>query len=137
MLGPLQNNGGPVFTHALLPGSPATIRARTSSANATDQRGFTHLDDPTIANAAGGDGTDIGAYEAFELRITALTNWATTCNSASPAWPAQITDYKTEAIWSLDVEFGAAAFQVMQRRPKHGDQSLRSTAQFYRIHQLP
>src|SRR5207244_7651646 len=23
MLGPLQNNGGPTFTHALLPGSPA------------------------------------------------------------------------------------------------------------------
>jgi hypothetical protein len=30
------------------------------------------LDDPTIPNATCGDGTDIGAFELFELRITSV-----------------------------------------------------------------
>src|SRR5437762_10205150 len=62
-LGPLQNNGGPTFTHALLSGSPA-IEAGESSGSNTDQRGFTRpVDTPAITNATGGDGSDIGAYE--------------------------------------------------------------------------
>jgi hypothetical protein len=55
-LGPLQNNGGPTQTMALLPGSPA-IDAGDSTAPGlptTDQRG-----DPRIWGAA----VDIGAYE--------------------------------------------------------------------------
>src|SRR5207249_3760707 len=73
LLGPLQDNGGPVFTHALLDGSPAIDKGKNLSGDTTDARGFPRtFDDPAIANAAGGDGTDIGAYEAFELRITAV-----------------------------------------------------------------
>jgi len=61
MLGPLQDNGGPTKTHALLSGSPA-IEAGNSSASNTDQRGFARpVDSPSIANV--GDGSDIGAYE--------------------------------------------------------------------------
>jgi hypothetical protein len=63
MLGPLQDNGGPTFTHALLSGSSA-IDAGNSSGSGIDQRGFARpVDDPGIANASGGDGSDIGAYE--------------------------------------------------------------------------
>jgi hypothetical protein len=65
-LGPLQNNGGPTFTHALLGGSPAIDQGRSFTASATDQRGtgFARtVDDPAVANATGGDGTDIGAFE--------------------------------------------------------------------------
>jgi hypothetical protein len=63
LLGPLQNNGGPTFTLALLPGSPAIDKGKSFGA-ATDQRGRPRVYDfPTIANAAGGDGSDIGAFE--------------------------------------------------------------------------
>jgi hypothetical protein len=66
MLGPLQDNGGPTFTHALLAGSPAIDQGKNFSGSTTDQRGagFARtVDNPSIANASGGDGTDIGAYE--------------------------------------------------------------------------
>jgi hypothetical protein len=66
MLGPLQDNGGPTFTHALLPGSPAIDQGYNFSGSMTDQRGtgFARTyDDPAITNATGGDGTDIGAFE--------------------------------------------------------------------------
>ena len=66
MLGPLQNNGGPTMTMALLAGSPAIGHGVSASfgplpvgwvnAPATDQRGVTRRDQP-------GELTDIGAYE--------------------------------------------------------------------------
>ena len=66
MLAPLADNGGPSRTHALLPGSPA-IDAGNSTLT-TDQRGFTRpVDFSAIANATGGDGSDIGAFELQEL----------------------------------------------------------------------
>jgi len=62
-LGPLQNNGGTTPTHALLAGSIA-IDQGNSSGETTDQRGMTRpCDDATIANATGGDGADVGAFE--------------------------------------------------------------------------
>jgi hypothetical protein len=54
LLGPLANNGGPTWTMALLPGSPAIDAADPSSAPATDQRGFAR---PAFAHP------DIGAFE--------------------------------------------------------------------------
>ncbi|MBK9974900.1 MAG: hypothetical protein IPP14_09010 [Planctomycetes bacterium] len=66
MLGPLQDNGGPVPTMRPLIGSPA-IDKGGGSVTTTDARGFTRpADDAAIANATGGDGRDIGAVE-FEL----------------------------------------------------------------------
>ncbi len=55
-LGPLQNNGGPTQTMALLPGSPAisAVPANTPGTPSTDQRGFPR--NTTFA-------TDIGAFE--------------------------------------------------------------------------
>ena len=61
LLGPLQNNGGPTFTHALLCGSPAIDRGTNFTASATDQRGF-----PRTAGVA----TDIGAVEVAVLTYT-------------------------------------------------------------------
>jgi hypothetical protein len=64
LLGPLQNNGGPTFTHALLLGSPAIDKGESSGATA-DQRGFGRRKDvPALANAPAGDGADIGALES-------------------------------------------------------------------------
>ena len=60
-LGPLQDNGGPTLTHALLPGSPAIDAGDDSVLGpphnlATDQRG------PGFPRLKGAD-VDIGAYE--------------------------------------------------------------------------
>lgn len=53
-LGPLQDNGGTTFTHALLTGSPATSAGDNTGAPSTDQRGFTRIVGGTV---------DIGSYE--------------------------------------------------------------------------
>lgn len=72
LLGPLQNNGGPTETHALLTGSPA-IDAVTSGCPppATDQRGIARAQGPAC---------DIGAYEvevqAAAASIHTLSEWA-------------------------------------------------------------
>jgi hypothetical protein len=59
----LASNGGPTQTHALLNTGPA-IDAGNSFGLNVDQRGFTRpVDFSGIPNAAGGDGTDIGAFE--------------------------------------------------------------------------
>ena len=68
-LGPLQSNGGPTQTMALLPGSPAIDKGTSVGligTLTTDQRGTgfpRKIDNLSVANAAGGDGTDIGAFE--------------------------------------------------------------------------
>ena len=65
-----QDNGGPTPTVTLLALSPAIDKgtsAGLSGGLTTDQRdvGFARtFDDPAIANSTGGDGTDIGAFEA-------------------------------------------------------------------------
>ena len=62
-LGPLADNGGPTQTHALLEGSPA-IDKGNSFGLTTDQRGEERPSDfAAVANAIGGDGSDIGAFE--------------------------------------------------------------------------
>lgn len=75
--GPLQDNGGPTFTHALLPGSPAQDKGQSSGVS-TDQRGFPRpADNPLIPNAAGGDGSDIGAFERQDISIASSVNLST------------------------------------------------------------
>lgn len=70
-LGPLQNNGGPTFTKALLSDSPAIDRG-DSGRSITDQRGFTRpVDNPNLPNAKDGNGSDIGAFEV--QAATAMT----------------------------------------------------------------
>ena len=60
LLGPLQDNGGPTRTHALLAGSPAIDAGTNTGAPADDQRG--------VARPQGA-GFDIGAYEAVAYTI--------------------------------------------------------------------
>ncbi len=60
LLAPLQDNGGPAATQALLPGSPA-INKGNASGSVTDQRGFNRPVGTT--KLPSGDGSDIGAFE--------------------------------------------------------------------------
>jgi uncharacterized repeat protein (TIGR01451 family) len=66
LVGPLQDNGGPAFTEALLPGSPAINRGDSTGCPATDERGVSR------PQPAGGV-CDIGAYEVgvADLALTA------------------------------------------------------------------
>ena len=70
-LEPLADNGGPTWTHALPGNSPAVDMGECAGFDA-DQRGqLRPVDVSTIANTTGGDGCDIGAYEAqFGLVLT-------------------------------------------------------------------
>ncbi len=68
LLGPLQDNGGPTFTHALLCGSPAIDAGTNFSGSATDQRGLPRtVEIAGFPNAPGGDGTDVGAFELQQV----------------------------------------------------------------------
>jgi hypothetical protein len=61
--GPLQDNGGLTPTHELLAGSIA-LDAGHSGGLITDQRAMTRpCDNAGLANATGGDGADVGAFE--------------------------------------------------------------------------
>ena len=73
MLGPLQDNGGPTQTMALLPGSPAVDAGDNTGAPDFDQRG------PGFPRIVGGT-IDIGAFEA---QIGPATHFALTA-------PAQV-----------------------------------------------
>jgi putative cofactor-binding repeat protein len=69
-LGPLQSNGGPVPTMAPTFSSPAIDQG---SATGADARGVIRpIDFPTIPNAAGGNGSDIGAVELQPSNALAL-----------------------------------------------------------------
>ena len=62
-IGGLALNGGPTKTRALLVGSPAIDQGNSPSLT-IDQRGLVRpYDFPSIPNAAGGNGADIGAFE--------------------------------------------------------------------------
>jgi predicted outer membrane repeat protein len=61
-LGPLQNNGGPTKTHALLAGSPAIDHGDSSLLLATDQRGF-GFPRKKDGNGDGRAVVDVGAFE--------------------------------------------------------------------------
>ena len=98
LLGPLQDNGGPTFTHALLLNSPA-IDQGINFGLTTDQRGHSRPHDYfSIPNASGGDGSDIGAFESDTpiLNIQKLTNnillsWDTNCPNYTLEFTADLT----------------------------------------------
>jgi len=62
LLGPLANNGGPTFTHALTSGSPAIDTGNNVAGLTTDQRGTGF---PRVVAAA----ADIGAFE-LQVQLT-------------------------------------------------------------------
>lgn len=83
MLGPLKDNGGETWTHALLRGSPAIDAGDDAACPATDQRGEPR---PRDGDGDGAATCDIGAYEAGETIIRGLT-----ATSSSPTLLGQGT----------------------------------------------
>jgi hypothetical protein len=87
--GPLAPNGGITPTHALLAGSIALDKGHSSGA-AADQRGLARpCDNAGLANAPGGDGGDIGAFEEQVLCVTnaapvAVDDAATVAQNSGP-----------------------------------------------------
>ena len=142
----LKDNGGPTPTIALQATSPALDQGNTNTITltSTDQRGEPcPFDDPNVSNATGGNGGDIGAYEAdvrtirgvrvvndyqltfttilghtYEVQSRASLNSGTwsTVNNTSPAPPIS----GTGGIIQVTVP-GAFSF----------------SSGFYRLHQLP
>jgi len=67
LLGPLQDNGGATFTHALLHGSPAV-----NAADDTDPDGNPVTEDQRGVTRPQGSANDIGAYEAEAMHVQAV-----------------------------------------------------------------
>jgi hypothetical protein len=78
-LGPLASNGGPTETHLPSATSPVIDKGVAPVRLTTDQRGDPRTIDLSEANAARGDGTDIGAVE----RSTGATPPGATCVAAT------------------------------------------------------
>jgi hypothetical protein len=68
LLGPLEDNGGPTFTHALLEGSPAINAGDSVGVSTDDQRGYPRIWNGTV---------DIGAYEYGQrlASVPSLNMW--------------------------------------------------------------
>ena len=97
MLGPFQDNGGPTWTHALLPGSPAIDAGDPTGAPADDQRGV-----PRPQGVA----VDIGA---FEYQFTVPVFMRVERNSSrlhfqasAPPLESYIVQYSTNLSFWLD-----------------------------------
>ena len=78
LLGPLADNGGPTFTQALLPGSPAIDAGVAVAGVTTDQRGVPRPQ---------GTAPDIGAFESrgFTLAVVSGDDQSAPAGSAFPA----------------------------------------------------
>lgn len=102
-LGPLQDNGGPTFTMALLEHSPAIDRGNSVLSNSAldfgevinrDQRGYNRVD----GIPGGFTDRDIGAFEYQPLATTAklLTSTSTTSAASSLKVYDPVTDTTTD-----------------------------------------
>ena len=91
-LGLLADNGGPTFTRALALSSPAVdqgsaVLSGTHPALTTDQRAKTRpVDQASVTNAAGGEGSDIGAFELEAQTVTTLALTVSTTGSSGQGY---------------------------------------------------
>ena len=108
LLGPLQDNGGPTFTHALLHGSPAIDAGNNTGAPATDQRGVPRPQGTTC---------DIGTYELTQDSVTTATGTGTASFSTLNGYITGLTALTESALTcppreDLDFPNGLFSFTV-------------------------
>ncbi len=72
-LGALADNGGPTKTMKPAGTSPVVDKGKDFTGTGQDQRGIATFDNAGIANAAGGDGRDIGAVELQAPTVSSLS----------------------------------------------------------------
>ncbi len=105
LLGPLQDNGGPTWTRALLSGSAAIDKGYSGDLVA-DQRGFARpVDSPAIANA--GDGSDIGAYEVQADELSGCSTINRSVNNTGDASPGSLRDVLSNVCVGSTITFAA------------------------------
>ncbi len=105
VLGPLQNNGGPTPTHALLPGSPAIDAGNATCTDAsgnpltTDQRGKPR---PVDGNGDGISACDIGAFELFPTvnGLVALARELETSFNSNPVPGGPVGTFTVTAVFT-------------------------------------
>jgi hypothetical protein len=98
LLLPLANNGGPTRTCALRAGSPAIDQGKNRGP-ATDQRGAPRpFEFPSIINAGGGDGSDIGAFELEPPTLT-IQQVAT---GAILSWPSYYGNFVLQSVTDIN-----------------------------------
>ena len=91
LLGPLQSNGGPTRTRALLRGSPAIDAAGTGQCPATDQRGVSRPQGPACdMGAYEADGTEPAAVQPLTIPVVAhlfglTTPWRSDVSLSNPS----------------------------------------------------
>jgi len=105
LLLPLANNGEPTRTCALRTGSPAIDQGKNCGPD-TDQRGAPRpFDFASIANASGGDASDIGAFELGRPTMT-IQRFA---NVAVLSWPSYYVDFTVQSVTSANASNWANA----------------------------
>jgi hypothetical protein len=97
LLGPLQNNGGPTLTHALLPRSPALNAGDPGQRGVPDQRGV-----------ARSGGVNIGAYQASATAFV-----LTAPDTVQPGVPFDVTVTAVDAFGQVAVGYtGTVTFST-------------------------
>jgi hypothetical protein len=124
LLGPLQNNGGPTFTQALLRGSPAIGQGDPTGAPTTDQRGFTRPAVPAIGAfepqfAAAASANQVFVENAFALLLNrpAGPGAAGFVNALNAGVPPTVVVLQIEA----SPEYRAKQVQALYQRYLHRD----------------
>jgi hypothetical protein len=107
-LGPVGYHGGPTLVQSLFGDSPAIDQGHASAA-ATDQRGVPRARDlAAIPNVTGGDGSDIGAFEAEPPPILSIRLGAPVggTNTVILSWPNPSTGYVLQQTASMSAPGG-------------------------------
>jgi hypothetical protein len=131
-LGPLKDNGGPTPTMALKSGSPAIDKGKSFGLT-TDQRGAPRpFDFAAVANATGGDASDIGAFELGSPTLNILQSGS----NAVLSWPWFYGDFTLQS--STNVALSSAWLEaggtpVVVGNQYHQTNSPITGIEFYRL----
>jgi CSLREA domain-containing protein len=133
-LGPLQDNGGPTQTHALLEGSPAIDAGDNGSCPPTDQRDVSR---PVDGDMDGSAICDIGAFEFLPPPTPTPTPTATPTPAPTPTPTAtphfmgwgQMLYCPHASKWSISVWDGADDTDAQQALDTCGEQTVAAAYQ--------